>query len=255
MQTCDTNQLPRVEHTEGSTFDRIFTLLNRNGAPYLFSLSAVASFVVRTRLDYFVASFTADILPTPGQVRLRLTSAQTANRVGRFLWSGTVTDGAEVTALEANEFYIVEGISGEFGEPIGTPDYGDLLTEVDVRIANHADNYGLGAHIPLLGISTVLIQDGAVTLAKLAPGLGGGGGGGSGATPDISFTQASLTVASILPVPNHGLGVYPSAIAIYDEIGNQVMPDHWRALTLNSLEIGLESYAPITGTWILSITA
>ena len=34
-------------------------------------------------------------------------------KVGRFIWSGTITDGSTIIALEANEFHVVEGVPGE----------------------------------------------------------------------------------------------------------------------------------------------
>lgn len=108
------NQLLRVEHVEGATFDRIFTLLDRDGEPYIFPVGSVGTFILRSRLGTLLGAFTVDILPTPGQVRFRLPAAQTVGKVGRLIWYGSITtDGITVVALEANEFHVFDGVAGE----------------------------------------------------------------------------------------------------------------------------------------------
>jgi hypothetical protein len=106
-------RLPCIQHVEGTTFDRIFTLIDDNGDPYVFAPNSIPSFVLRNRIDSLIASFTATLLPQPGQVQIRLDAAATVGRVGRFVWSGIVDSAGVVVAMAANEFHIVEGVPGE----------------------------------------------------------------------------------------------------------------------------------------------
>lgn len=69
---------------------------------------------------------------------------------------------------------------------------------------------------------------------------------------DRSFTQADLSIANILPV-THGLNTYPSAVAIWNASGESILPDRLEVLTDNAVAIDLSSFAPLAGTWRVSI--
>ena len=90
----------------------------------------------------------------------------------------------------------------------------------------------------------------AVVAYRGERGRDSGGGGGNNNQP---FTQASLSIAGLLPVV-HSVDEYPSAIAIYDEFGEIVEPDYWRRVSSTAIEVSLASFVPISGTWQFSIT-
>ncbi|MBL1176877.1 hypothetical protein [Pantanalinema sp. GBBB05] len=69
---------------------------------------------------------------------------------------------------------------------------------------------------------------------------------------DSSFTQADLSIANILPV-THGLNTYPSAVTIWNASGESILPDRLEVLTDNAVAIDLSSFAPLAGTWRVSI--
>ena len=75
----------------------------------------------------------------------------------------------------------------------------------------------------------------------------------SGALADISFVQSDLTAAGILSVV-HGLSTNPSAVAVFDETGEQVTPNGWRIISASTIEVDVSSFTPIPGTWKISIT-
>ena len=81
---------------------------------------------------------------------------------------------------------------------------------------------------------------------------GGTGGGGEITTYEIGFTQSDLTVANLLPV-THNLGSRPSGVIIWSAAGEPVEPDNLIHLTVNSLQVDLSSFVPISGTWRVSI--
>jgi hypothetical protein len=76
--------------------------------------------------------------------------------------------------------------------------------------------------------------------------------GGSSSSYEIAFDQATLTIANILIV-THNLGTYPSAVTIYDQVGELIEPDRIEVLSINMLAITLDTFAPIAGTWRVSI--
>jgi hypothetical protein len=115
------SRLPCIEAVEGATFDRTFTLLDEDGEPFIFGQNATCSFGVRTRNDGTVFPLSVTVTPMPGQIRVQAESAQTSGRVGRFIWSGTITDGDRVVVLEANEFYLKEGVTGEISPITPSP--------------------------------------------------------------------------------------------------------------------------------------
>lgn len=118
--------------------------------------------------------------------------------------------------------------------------------------------------------TTVIVRP-VVTVAKSSPtsqisavhsyvGLPGKDGApGSGGNETLSFertfTQADLSIAGILPVV-HGLNSYPSAVTVFDEWGVALSStDGWANSSVNAIAIDLSSFAPIAGTWRVSITS
>ncbi len=76
--------------------------------------------------------------------------------------------------------------------------------------------------------------------------------GESGNSYERTFTQADLSIAGVLAAV-HDLGSYPSAIALWDGVGEEVMPDRLEIVSVNAIAIHLESFTPLAGTWTLSI--
>ena len=76
--------------------------------------------------------------------------------------------------------------------------------------------------------------------------------GPPGGSYERTFTQADLSVAGILPII-HNLDSYPSGVLLWNASGEQVWPDRLEILTLNTLSVTLQNFAPIAGTWTISI--
>jgi hypothetical protein len=67
-----------------------------------------------------------------------------------------------------------------------------------------------------------------------------------------TFDQANLSVAGRLPIV-HGLNTYPSGVTIWNQSGEQIMPDRIEVLSLTTISIDLQSFAPIPGLWRISV--
>lgn len=78
--------------------------------------------------------------------------------------------------------------------------------------------------------------------------------GEGGSSYRLEFTDASLSVAYLLPV-THSLGRYPTSVSVFDSGGDEIEPDEITNLTTNSLSINLESFVPLEGTWLVTIGA
>jgi hypothetical protein len=79
-----------------------------------------------------------------------------------------------------------------------------------------------------------------------------GAPGSAGATYKTIFTNTNLSVVGILAV-THNLNTYPSAVMLWNAVGEQIFPDAIDILTTNMLSIDLSSFVPLVGTYSLSI--
>ena len=82
---------------------------------------------------------------------------------------------------------------------------------------------------------------------------------GEGSTGSVSyertFNQSNLSVAGMLPIV-HGLNTYPSGVMVWNQSGEQIMPDRVEVspfLPLTTFSIDLQSFMPISGLWRISI--
>jgi len=66
-----------------------------------------------------------------------------------------------------------------------------------------------------------------------------------------SFTNADL-VGGILTV-NHNTGINWPFVVVYNEVGNQVIPDDYVSISNTTLDIDFTSFLPLTGTWHLGV--
>ena len=81
-----------------------------------------------------------------------------------------------------------------------------------------------------------------------------GSGSGGGASFEMTFDDSFLSVAKVLIV-NHGLGNSPSGVIIYNASGELIVPDRIEVANSNAIAVHLQSFAPLQGTWTVSITA
>ncbi len=100
-------------------------------------------------------------------------------------------------------------------------------------------------------VSSVGIQ--GATGATGFPGSSGGGGANGEVSFQQTFTQSNLSIAGLIPI-TYSAAIPASGLVVYDNVGNTVNPDHWRSLSATTIEINLESFVPIVGTWTASIS-
>jgi hypothetical protein len=80
-----------------------------------------------------------------------------------------------------------------------------------------------------------------------------GSAGTIGGTYEVSFSNGDMVGTNYIAV--HNLATFPSGVAVYDENGIEVTPDSIQNNGTSQVSISLESYAPINGTWRVSLTA
>ena len=160
-----------------------------------------------------------------GPSSLKLASQSTGLIAGRYLYdvSATSPDGT-VSVSSLKEFKLLSSITASLSGQV-QPVQG-VQQLIDISLAAH--NASLSAH----------------------PSLSGGSGGG--AQFDLEFSQASLTSGDMLPVL-HTLPSAPSAVTVYDELGNRVSLG-WKILSSSTFEIDFADFVPIAGLWQLSAT-
>lgn len=78
--------------------------------------------------------------------------------------------------------------------------------------------------------------------------------GDAGIAFERAFTNTDLTVAGVLPVV-HDLNRYPSGVVVWNPSGETVAPDGVDIVSPNAIAINLESFAPLSGTWRVSLVA
>lgn len=69
---------------------------------------------------------------------------------------------------------------------------------------------------------------------------------------ELDFTDASLGVGILTVYHNQNL-LRPGNVTIWNQIGKIVIPDDIRVIDADNIEIHLQSYTPLTGTWKLTI--
>jgi hypothetical protein len=112
----------------------------------------------------------------------------------------------------------------------------------------------VSGNVPYLvsGINTIITTgtNGQVVISVPTVGTYSGAGGGYYST---SFNDINL-VSSVLYV-NHGLGTQYVNVDVWDNNNEKVIPNYVKATNANSVDIGLASFAPIAGTWHVSVAA
>jgi len=78
---------------------------------------------------------------------------------------------------------------------------------------------------------------------------GSGGGGSSNYSTTITNVDLSAGVATI----THNLGDSAPIVVIYDNNFKMLVPDEITVIDSNTIQIDLTSYAPISGTWYLTV--
>jgi len=78
--------------------------------------------------------------------------------------------------------------------------------------------------------------------------------GSAGATYRATFGQSNLSSAGVLSVA-HNLGLPPIAVTVIDAQGEIREPDFVKILSADTIEIGIESFTPISGSWQVLISA
>lgn len=113
------------------------------------------------------------------------------------------------------------------------------------------------SELTIVSNSSEIVISPTVTEITIAPvgvqGLKGDPGDAGNPAYERAFTQADLSIADILAVA-HGLNTYPSGICVYDEIGALIEPDDVFIVSVNAIATDLKSFAPLNGTWTISIT-
>lgn len=77
-----------------------------------------------------------------------------------------------------------------------------------------------------------------------------GSGAGFGGNYILPFTQSNLSIASILPAP-HNRNSTPRCVTVLDNNQLEITPDSIDLSNPNAIAVGLQSFAPITGQWLL----
>lgn len=217
--------------------------------------------------SYRLALPVADFDPTVGLLRAQIRD--------RWTYPGALYAEIDITVLSATEILLEldEAITTnlratcspqemlEGGEALADPELDHLLWDLQQDISGTVTTRRSGrVYVP--GEVTLLEGVGDPPPAPVTQWLSRsladtlyaplGSTGGGAADYERTFTQGDLSISGLLPVV-HGLGSSPSAIAIYDPLGEPVEPDYWRVLSATTLEVSLFSFAPILGVWRLSV--
>lgn len=137
--------------------------------------------------------------------------------------------------------------------PPPSPQYPSIIVYVDSAIAAH--NAATDAHEGVL----LTAQDAADAIAahngdaNAHPNLAIGGGSNA-LEYEILFTDASLSIAGLLPIL-HGLGSFPSSISVWTGQGVEIKPAGVQYSSTNAIAIDLKPFRPLVGQWRAVITA
>lgn len=101
---------------------------------------------------------------------------------------------------------------------------------------------------------TDLTETVVITVGIQGPPGPPGTGSGGGAAYEATFDDSYLSIAKVLIV-NHNLNSTPSGVCLFNASGEGVVPDRIEVANPDTIAVHLQSFAPLQGTWTISITA